>query len=111
MNTHRGKSALRNTVVMPFVARATIRSQLVRTFYTSSSPRPTGAGPDNGRTANSPAPAGLRASGAGLYLWAAGYVPVVAGLWTIACHPRWPWIVSAAPNGVNPAARPILPRW
>lgn len=24
-------------------------------------------------------------------------------------HPRWPQIVSASPNSVNPAARPIPP--
>ena len=31
------------------------------------------------------------------------------GLGTGASHPRWPQIVSAAPHGVNPAARPIPP--
>jgi hypothetical protein len=30
-------------------------------------------------------------------------------LWTGASHPRWLQIVSAAPNGVNPAPRPIPP--
>jgi hypothetical protein len=54
----------------------TVWIQSVRTFYTSSSRAQAGAGPDNGRTANSPAPYGLTAPGTGLYLWAAGYVPV-----------------------------------
>jgi hypothetical protein len=31
------------------------------------------------------------------------------GVETRASHPRWPHIVSAAPNGVHPAARPIPP--
>jgi hypothetical protein len=31
------------------------------------------------------------------------------GVMTGASHPRWPQIVSAVPNGVNPAARPIPP--
>ena len=55
-------------------------------------------------------PSSLRPNGlqTGLYLWTAGYVPV-GGLWTGASHPRWPQIVSAAPGGVNPAARPIPP--
>jgi hypothetical protein len=36
-------------------------------------------------------------------------VPVGRVVETGASHPRWPQIVSAAPNGVNPAARPIPP--
>jgi hypothetical protein len=85
-----------------------LQFQSVRTFSTSSSPRPTGRGagqrPD-GKQPSSLRPEGLRA---GLYLRAAGYVPVGA-LWTGASHPRWPPIVSAAPNSVNPATRPIPP--
>jgi len=68
-------------------------------------PRPSGRGPDWGRTAHAPR---LPAWGplAGTYLWAAGYPP--AGTRTsdeVGGHPRWPEIVLACSNGVNPAAR------
>ena len=33
----------------------------------------------------------------------------LGGAWDGEGHPRWPQIVSASPNGVNPAARPIPP--
>jgi hypothetical protein len=81
----------------------------VRTFYTSSSPRPNGRGAGQrpaGKQPSSLRPDGLRA---GLYLWAARLRAGGPGLLTGASHPRWPQIVSAAPNGVNPAARPIPP--
>jgi hypothetical protein len=59
-----------------FQSERNLQFQAVRTFYTSSSPRPTGAGagprPD-GKQPSSLRPDGLRA---GLHLWAAGYVPV-----------------------------------
>ena len=60
----------------------------------------------DGKQPSSLRPDGLRA---GLHLWAAGYVPVGWVVKTGASHPRWPQIVSAGPNGVNPAARPIPP--
>ncbi len=83
-------------------------SVAVRTFFTSSSRAQRAREPDNSRTAHSPAPYGLTASGLGC-----SYGPPAtcrwAGLWTGASHPRWPQIVLAVPNGVNPAARPIPP--
>ena len=69
-------------------------------------PRPSGRGPDYGRTANAPAPYGLTASGASAYLWTAGYAPEAGGTVDGVGHPRWPQIVLACPNGVNPATRP-----
>ena len=81
----------------------------MRTFDTSSSRAPAGAG-RTGAGRHTPPPAGLGASG-GAYLWAAGYPPADSTDMDVDGHPRWPQIVLACPDGVNPAARPIPPQW
>ena len=68
-------------------------------------PRPTGAG-RTGAGRHTPPPAGLRASGGGVPMGRR----LPAGRDTEdrreVSHPRWPQIVLACPDGVNPAARP-----
>ncbi len=82
--------------------------EAVRTFSTSLSPRPAGAGaglrPDGKRPRRT-----ARGPLAGAYLWAAGYAPARKRDRDAVRSSPLATIVLTGPNGVNPAARPIPP--